>query len=74
MDFGDQKEKLTAMARTTAFPCSIVAQMIAKGQMDMPGVIHPVKIGSDERLSAIFFKEMAKRRIKITESFTSPFN
>jgi saccharopine dehydrogenase-like NADP-dependent oxidoreductase len=74
MDFGDEKEKLTAMARTTAFPCSIVAQMIAKGQMDMPGVIHPVKIGYDEKLSAIFFKEMAKRRINITESFTSPFN
>jgi lysine 6-dehydrogenase len=74
MDFGDEKEKLTAMARTTAFPCSIVAKMIAKGQMKMPGVIHPVKIGYDEELSAIFFKEMAKRRIKITESFTSPFN
>jgi hypothetical protein len=40
----------------------------------MPGVIHPVKIGYDEKLSAIFFKEMAKRRINITESFTSPFN
>ena len=74
MDFGDQRERLTAMARTTAFPCSIVAQMIAKGQMRMPGVIHPVKIGYDEKLSAIFFKEMARRRINITESFTSPFN
>jgi hypothetical protein len=40
----------------------------------MPEVIHPAKIGYDERLAGVFFKEMAKRRINITESFTSPFN
>ena len=74
IDFGDPKNDITAMARTTAFPCSIVAQMIAKGQMKMPGVIHPVKIGYDEKLSGIFFKEMAERRIKISESFTNRFN
>jgi hypothetical protein len=33
-----------------------------------------VKIGCDEKLSAIFFKEMAIRRINVTEPFTSPFN
>lgn len=48
--------------------------MIAKGQMDMPGVIHPAKIGYDEKLSDTFFAEMARRGIKITESFESPFN
>lgn len=74
MDFGDKKADLSAMARTTAFPCSVVAQMIAKGQMKMPGVIHPAKIGYDEKLSDTFFKELAKRNIKITEKFTSPFN
>ena len=72
MDFYDPEEDITAMARTTAFPCSIIAQMIAKGEMDMPGVIHPAKIGYDVKLSNIFFKEMAKRRIKIQESFTRP--
>jgi len=70
----DFKNDLSAMAKTTAFPCSIVAQMIAKGQMNMPGVIHPAKIGYDEKLSDIFFAEMARRNIRITESFESPFN
>jgi saccharopine dehydrogenase-like NADP-dependent oxidoreductase len=74
MEFEDFKNGLSAMAKTTAFPCSIVAQMIAKGQMDVPGVIHPSKIGYDEKLSDIFFAEMARRDIKITESFGSPFN
>jgi lysine 6-dehydrogenase len=72
MDFGDKKADLSAMARTTAFPCSIVAQMIAKGQMKSPGVINPAKIGYDEKLTGIFLKEMAKRRIKITEIFSIP--
>lgn len=48
--------------------------MISRGQMKMPGVIHPVKIGYDEKLRGIFFKEMAERRIKISEFFKSPFN
>jgi lysine 6-dehydrogenase len=72
MDFYDPDDDITAMARTTAFPCSIVAQMIAKGDMDTPGVIHPAKIGYNEKLSDTFFKEMAKRRINIQESFTNP--
>jgi len=74
MDFYDPEEDITAMARTTAFPCSIVAQMIAKGEMDMPGVIHPAKIGYEEVLSDKFFEEMARRRINIIEGFTSPLN
>ena len=74
MDFGDKNADLSAMARTTTFPCSIVAQMIAKGQMRTPGIIHPAKIGYDEKLTRIFFKEMAERQIKITEIFSSPLN
>ncbi len=74
IEFQDFKNNLSAMAKTTTSPCSIVAQMIAQGQMDKPGVIHPAKIGYDEKLSKKFFEEMAKRDIKITESFTSSFN
>ena len=71
MDFYDFENDISAMARTTAFPCSIVAQMIAKGDIKTPGVIHPAKIGYDEGLSNIFFKELSKRKINIKESFTS---
>ena len=74
VEFQDFKNGLSAMAKTTAFPCSIVAQMIAMGQMNLPGVIHPAKIGYDEKLSNIFFAEMARRDIKITESFERLFN
>jgi len=74
MDFYDPVEDITAMARTTGFPCSIVAQMIARGEFKEPGVIHPVKIGYDEKLADKFLSELARRNIKITEHFKMPLN
>ncbi|RLI09392.1 hypothetical protein DRO42_04315 [Candidatus Bathyarchaeota archaeon] len=74
IDLYDPVNDISAMARTTAFPCSIVAQMIARGEFKEAGVIHPVKIGWDEGLSERFFEELARRRINITEKFIKPFN
>ncbi|MCW4035624.1 MAG: saccharopine dehydrogenase NADP-binding domain-containing protein [Candidatus Bathyarchaeota archaeon] len=74
IDLADLENDISAMARTTAFPCSIVAQMIARGEFDMAGVVHPVKIGYEERLSERFFEELSERRINITEYYRSPFN
>ncbi|MCW3991383.1 MAG: L-lysine dehydrogenase, partial [Candidatus Bathyarchaeota archaeon] len=74
IDLYDPDNDISAMARTTAFPCSIVAQMIAKGEFEETGVVHPVKLGWDERLSDRFFAELARRRINITEKFVQPFN
>jgi hypothetical protein len=48
--------------------------MIARGEFEEKGVVHPVKIGWDEGLSKRFFTELAKRRINITEYFIQPFN
>ena len=74
IDLADLENDISAMARTTAFPCSIVAQMIARGEFGMAGVVHPVKIGYEERLSERFFEELSERRINITEYYRSPFN
>jgi lysine 6-dehydrogenase len=74
IDLYDPENDLSAMARTTAFPCSIVAQMIAKGDFKDAGVIHPVKIGWDEHLSEKFFKELSKREINIEESKVKPIS
>lgn len=74
IDLADLENDISAMARTTAFPCSIVAKMIARGEFDMTGVVHPVKIGYNKRLSGRFFEELSKRQINITEYFKSPFN
>jgi lysine 6-dehydrogenase len=73
IDLHDFKNDISAMARTTAFPCSIVAQMIAKGEFRRPGVIHPAWLGYDEKVSDKFFKELSIRKINITESVSHPF-
>ena len=64
IDRFDEATELTAMMRTTAFPASIVAQMMARGEtldrgaMPQESVIPPAK----------FIEELARRNIKIQES------
>jgi len=71
MDSYDEKNDITAMARTTAYPCSIVAQMIARGDIKERGVIHAGKIGWNPKLAEAFFSELAKRGIHINETMTA---
>lgn len=72
IDLHDFENDISAMARTTAYPCSVVAQMIATGEFNRPGVIHPAWIGYDEKLSDRFFKELAARGIDIAEYVKRP--
>ena len=72
IDFYDKEKNITAMSRTTAYPCSIVAQMIARGDIKEKGVIHAGKIGWDKQLAGSFFSELRKRNINITETITHP--
>ena len=74
IDFYDPGYDISAMARTTAFPCSIVAQMIANGDFKDAGVIHPVKIGWDEQLAKTFFKNLSIRGINIEEREVKPIS
>ena len=65
VDRFEEATELTAMMRTTAFPASIVAQMMARGEtldrgaMPQESVIPPAK----------FIEELARRNIKIQESW-----
>jgi len=70
MDFYDEENDITAMARTTAYPCSIIAQMIARGKIKEKGVIDAGKIGWNSKLAETFFSELARRGIHINEAVT----
>ena len=70
MDFYDEEKGVTAMARTTAYPCSIIAQMIGRGDIKEKGVIHAGKIGWNLQLAETFFSELTKRGIHINETMT----
>ena len=71
IDFYDEENDITAMARTTAYPCSIVAQIVARGDIKEKGVIHAGKIGWNLQLAETFFFELAKRGVYINETVTA---
>lgn len=64
VDSFDEKTNLSAMMRTTAFPASIIAQMMAAGDVMMRGATPQEKAIDPEK----FVAELARRSILIRES------
>lgn len=65
VDKQDEKTNLSAMMRTTAFPASIIAQMMAKGEVLMRGATPQEKAIDAEK----FVAELARRNIVIKENW-----
>jgi saccharopine dehydrogenase-like NADP-dependent oxidoreductase len=66
LDFFDRESQTTSMARTTAFPCAIMAKMIARGEFDMPGVVPPELIGRVPGMLERVLDELKRRRVVFT--------
>jgi lysine 6-dehydrogenase len=64
VDEYDRKTNLSAMMRTTAFPASIITQMMAKGEVSERGAT-PQELAIDAEK---FVAELARRNIVIVES------
>lgn len=65
IDRHDERTGLSAMMRTTAFPASIIAQMMARGEIGQKGAV------PQERCvpAQAFVAELARRDIRIEESY-----
>ncbi len=63
VDYYDERTGLSAMMRTTAFPASIIAQMMARGEIREKGAIPQERCVPPER----FVAALEERGIKITE-------
>ena len=68
LDRYDKKRKITAMARTTAYTTSVIAQLVAKKVIEEKGVIPPEKIGMNERRYKRFMDMMKKRKVVAKET------
>ena len=68
LDKYDQKRGITAMARTTAYPMSIVAQLMLKGIIKQKGVIPTEKLGMEKEVVQEYLSQLKKRDIKIIEA------
>jgi lysine 6-dehydrogenase len=67
VDKFDEATGLSAMMRTTAFPASIIAQMMAKGDVKMRGATPQERAIDAEK----FVAELARRNVNIIESEVS---
>ncbi len=66
IDYYDDRAKMTAMMRTTAFPTSITAQLLANGVIKDKGVLVPELCVP----GSVMIEELAKRNIKIKKTIT----
>ncbi len=66
IDYYDDTTKMTAMMRTTAFPTSIVAQMLAQGIITERGVVVPELCVPGK----LMIEELSKRNVRITKKVT----
>ncbi|HEY0787149.1 MAG TPA: saccharopine dehydrogenase C-terminal domain-containing protein, partial [Thermoanaerobaculia bacterium] len=57
----------TSMARTTGFPCSIMVQMLARGEFRRPGILPPERFAGDDVVYEKLVAELGKRGVKFTE-------
>ncbi len=64
LDLFDRRSGCTSMSRTTAFPCAIVARMIAAGEFRSPGVNPPERIGQRESLARKLLSELERRGVR----------
>jgi len=65
LDRFDEEGKVTAMARTTAYTASIVAQKLAKGEVEERGVVPPERLGMDEGLFEDILSELRGRGVQV---------
>lgn len=64
LDYYDKAAQATSMSRTTAFPCTIIARMIASGELAMPGVIPPELLGNVSGLLDRVLGELEQRGVR----------
>ncbi len=67
LDFYDEKSGVTAMARTTAYPASITAQLMLKGVLKVKGVVPPEKLGMNNEFFSLFLDELKNRGVNVVK-------
>jgi saccharopine dehydrogenase-like NADP-dependent oxidoreductase len=71
-DRTDPATGATSMARTTGFPCAIVARMLARGEWTRPGVAPPEFLGRDARVTASILDALSLRGVRVGRREESP--
>ena len=70
-DLYDEADPATgyhSMARTTGFPCAIVAAMLAAGELKRPGVQPPERLAGEDRFFQRMIDELRARGVEISRA------
>lgn len=67
LDHFDASRGITAMARTTAYSASVIAQLMLKKAVEEKGVVPLERLGRSEEFFSAFTNELERRGIEITE-------
>jgi saccharopine dehydrogenase-like NADP-dependent oxidoreductase len=68
-DLYDEYEPISgqsSMARTTGFPCAIVARMLARGEIKMHGVLPPELLGKQPGMLDHMTRELTSRGVRLS--------
>lgn len=66
----DPATGFTSMARTTAFPASIMARFLASGRFHVPGIHPPENLAADDTLVDDLMRELETRGVRYRYSMT----
>ncbi len=65
LDEFDRKKHVSAMARTTAYPCTSVALLIGRGKLREKGVVPPERIGKDPEMFRFVLERLRAHHIRL---------
>jgi saccharopine dehydrogenase-like NADP-dependent oxidoreductase len=65
LDHYNRRSGVSAMARTTAYPCTSVALLMGRGEIKETGIVTPEKIAQDPGLFQFVLGRLAERGVKM---------
>jgi lysine 6-dehydrogenase len=65
LDHYNRRSGVSAMARTTAYPCTSVALLMGRGKIKETGIVTPERITQDERLFRFVLDRLDERGVKM---------
>src|SRR5712691_5964191 len=71
LDHYNRRSGVSAMARTTAYPCTSVALLVGGGEIKETGIVTPERIAQDERLFQFVVDRLSERGVKMKMSTLS---
>ncbi len=69
LDKFDRRRGVTAMARTTAYPCTSAAILVAKGKLDQKGVIPPEKLAQSPEMFQYVLARLRKHGVNVGRNY-----